>query len=98
MDGILLDLIGVILQVLGLIAAFGSLTVGVASLALQARLKDTPRSSQKDEPGPNKHPNRRSESESRGEYPLPAARLPVYAKALRQASRPPGSTRPTARR
>ena len=34
MDGILLDLIGVILQVLGLIAAFGSLTVGVASLAL----------------------------------------------------------------
>ena len=52
MDGILLDLIGVILQVLGLIAAFGSLTVGVASLALQARLQDTPRSSQKDEPGP----------------------------------------------
>ena len=52
MDGILLDLIGVILQVLGLIAAFGSLTVGVASLALQARLKDTPRSSQEDEPGP----------------------------------------------
>ena len=46
MDGILLDLIGVILQV------FGSLTVGVASLTLQARLKDTPRSSQKDEPGP----------------------------------------------
>ena len=40
MDGILLDLIGVILQVLGLIAAFGSLTVGVASLTLQARLKD----------------------------------------------------------
>ena len=52
MDGILLDLIGVILQVLGLIAAFGSLTVGVASLTLQARLKDTPRSSQKGEPGP----------------------------------------------
>ena len=52
MDGIVLSLTGVILQVLGLIAAFGSLTVGVASLALQARLKDTPRSSQKDEPGP----------------------------------------------
>ena len=52
MDGILLDLIGVILQVLGLIAAFGSLTVGVASLTLHARLKDTPRSSQQHEPGP----------------------------------------------
>ena len=51
MDGILLDLIGVILQVLGLIAAFGSLTVGVASLALQAWSKDEPRSSQRDEPG-----------------------------------------------
>ena len=52
MDELVFDLTGVILQVLGLIAAFGSLTVGVASLTLQARLKDTPRSSQKDEPGP----------------------------------------------
>ena len=75
MDGILLDLIGVILQVLGLIAAFGSLTVGVASLTLQARLKDTPGRPKRTNRDQNKHPNRRSESESRGEYPLPAARL-----------------------
>ena len=51
MDGIVFDLTGVILQVLGLIAAFGSLAVGAASLALQAWSKDEPRSSQRDEPG-----------------------------------------------
>ena len=33
MDGIVLSLTGVILQVLGLVAAFGSLAVGAASLA-----------------------------------------------------------------
>ena len=52
MDGLVFDLTGVILQVLCLLAALCNLGVGVASLALQARLKDTPRSSQKDEPGP----------------------------------------------
>ena len=51
MESILLDLIGVFLQVLGLIAAFGSVAVGAAALALQARSKDKPRSSQEDEPG-----------------------------------------------
>ena len=51
MESIMLDLIGVILQVLGLIAALGSLAVGAAALALQARSKDAPRSSQGDEPG-----------------------------------------------
>ena len=51
MDGIVLSLTGGILQVLGLVAAFGSLAVGAASLALQAWSKDEPRSSQRDEPG-----------------------------------------------
>ena len=51
MDGIVLSLTGVILQVLGLVAAFGILAVGAASLALQAWSKDEPRSSQRDEPG-----------------------------------------------
>ena len=52
MESILFGLIGVILQVLGLVAAIGNVAVGAASLALQARSKDTPRSSQGDEPGP----------------------------------------------
>lgn len=53
MESMLLDLIGVFLQVLGLMAAFGSLAVGAAALALQARPKEKPRSSQEDEPGQN---------------------------------------------
>ena len=52
MESILLDLIGVFLQVLGLIAAFGSVAVGAAALALQVRLKEKPRSPQEGEPGP----------------------------------------------
>jgi len=52
MDGIVFDLIGVILQVLGLMTAFGSLTVGTIGLVLQVRSKDSSRSSrQGDEPG-----------------------------------------------
>lgn len=51
MDGIVFALTGMILQVLGLMVAFGSLAVGAASLVLQARSKDTPRLSQRDEPG-----------------------------------------------
>ena len=51
MDGIDYALTGMILQDLGLMVAFGSLAVGAASLVLQARSKDTPRSSQRDEPG-----------------------------------------------
>ena len=49
MDGIVFDLIGMILQVLGLMIAFGSLTVEAVGLALQMRSKDSSRSSHKEE-------------------------------------------------
>ena len=50
MDGIVFALTGMILQVLGLIVAFGSLMVGAIALVLQVLSKDTPRSPQEDEP------------------------------------------------
>ena len=52
MDGIVLSLTGVILQVLCLLAALCSLGVEAAALVLQVQSKDKPRSSQGDEPGP----------------------------------------------
>lgn len=50
MDDGVLAFIGAILQVLGLMAAFGNLAVGVVALVLQALPKDAPRSSREDEP------------------------------------------------
>lgn len=50
MDDSTLAFIGVILQVLSLMVACGGLMIGVAALVLQALLKDSPRSSQGDEP------------------------------------------------
>lgn len=49
MDGIVFDLIGMILQVLGLMIAFGSLTVEAVGLVLQMRSKDSSRSSHKED-------------------------------------------------
>ncbi len=50
MDGFAFALCGVVLQVLGLMVAFGGLMVGAIALVLQVLSKDTPRSPQEDEP------------------------------------------------
>ena len=52
MDGIVLSLTGVILQVLCLLAALSNLGVEAAALVLQVQSKVKPRSPQGDEPGP----------------------------------------------
>lgn len=51
MDDSMLALIGVILQVPELVFAIGGFVFGAVSLVLQLLPKDSPRSSQEDEPG-----------------------------------------------